>query len=263
MEDREALSFGQQRLSFGNRVIKKLSKRFHFLTSRILSEERAEKYKRKIQLMGDPPLSPHDIVTMQILCGVFFAILVFWLMRTIGWKGGWLYVGLLGGLLFGITFPLIYIQESIRKRHIQIQKALPFSLDLLTLAVEAGLDFGAALMKVVEKSPPGPLKEELNIMLNEIRMGKTREEAFRNLANRVDLPALTQFVSNIIQAERMGVSIGKVLRIQSTQLRIERMQRAEKLANEAPVKLLFPLIFCIFPTVFIILFAPIVFQFLE
>lgn len=165
------------------------------------------------------------------------------------------------GALIGLFYPIIWINDKVTKRHLAISRALPFNLDLLTLSVEAGLDFTAALAKVVEKGKQGPLREELNLVLKQLKMGKTREEALKSMILRVDLPALTQFVTALIQADKMGTSLGKVLRIQSTQLRIERTQRAEKLANEAPVKMLFPLIACIFPTVFMVLFGPIVFAF--
>lgn len=99
-------------------------------------------------------------------------------------------------------------------------------------------------------------------MLKQLKMGKTREEGLKSMIARVDLPSLTTFVTALIQADKMGTSLGKVLRIQSTQMRIDRTQRAEKLAGEAPVKMLFPLIACIFPTVFMVLFGPIVFQFM-
>ena len=165
------------------------------------------------------------------------------------------------GALIGIFYPIIWSNDKVTKRHLAISRALPFNLDLLTLSVEAGLDFTAALAKVVEKGKHGPLREELNLVLKQLKMGKTREEALKSMILRVDLPALTQFVTALIQADKMGTSLGKVLRIQSTQLRIERTQRAEKLANEAPVKMLFPLIACIFPTVFMVLFGPIVFAF--
>ncbi|MCU0699986.1 MAG: type II secretion system F family protein [Myxococcaceae bacterium] len=165
------------------------------------------------------------------------------------------------GALIGLFYPLIWINDKVTKRHLAISRALPFNLDLLTLSVEAGLDFTAALAKVVEKGKTGPLRDELNLVLKQLKMGKTREEALKSMILRVDLPALTQFVTALIQADKMGTSLGKVLRIQSTQLRIERTQRAEKLANEAPVKMLFPLIACIFPTVFMVLFGPIVFAF--
>jgi tight adherence protein C len=171
----------------------------------------------------------------------------------------WLRLGAGACLLCGLAgaaYPLLWLRDRVRARHRTIARALPYSLDLLTLSVEAGLDFPAALAKVVEKGRSGPLAEELSVVLKELRLGKTREEALRNLARRVDLPALTSFVQALVHADRMGSPLGKVLRILSTQLRIERSQRAEKLANEAPVKLLLPLVFFIFPTLFLMLFGP-------
>jgi tight adherence protein C len=161
---------------------------------------------------------------------------------------------------FGAAYPLIWLRDKVKARHHKITRALPYNLDLLTLSVEAGLDFAAALGKVVEKGRKGPLSDELAITLRELKLGKTREEALRNLAARVDLTTLTSFVQALIQADKMGTPLGKILRILSTQMRIERTQRAEKLANEAPVKLLLPLIGFIFPTIFIMLFGPIAYQ---
>lgn len=175
----------------------------------------------------------------------------------------WLDVNVLASLAFallGLAYPLIWLRDKVRARHFAITRALPYNLDLLTLSVEAGLDFAAALGKVVEKGRKGPLCDELGTTLKELKLGKTREEALRNLGVRVDLMTLTSFTQALIQADKMGTPLGKILRILSTQMRIERTQRAEKLANEAPVKLLFPLIFFIFPTVFIMIFAPIVYQ---
>jgi tight adherence protein C len=163
--------------------------------------------------------------------------------------------------LAGALFPAIWLRDCVRLRHRAISRALPYALDLLTLSVEAGLDFAAALSKVVERGSSGPLAHELAVVLKELRLGKTREEALRNLARRVELPALTSFVQALVHADRMGTPLGKVLRILSTQLRIERTQRAEKLANEAPVKLLLPLVLCIFPTLFLMLFGPLAHQF--
>jgi tight adherence protein C len=162
--------------------------------------------------------------------------------------------------LVGALYPLIWLRDKVRARHHAITRALPYNLDLLTLSVEAGLDFAAALGKVVEKGRKGPLADELHTTLKELKLGKTREEALRNLAARVDLTTLNSFVHALIQADKMGTPLGKILRILSTQMRIERTQRAEKLANEAPVKLLLPLIGFIFPTIFIMLFGPIAYQ---
>jgi tight adherence protein C len=180
----------------------------------------------------------------------------------IGNAADYLAVGIIGGALLGMFYPQIWLNDQIKVRQLKITRALPYNLDLLTLSVEAGLDFTGALGKVVEKGKTGPLREEFQMVLKQLKMGKTREEALKMMVARVDLPALTTFVTALIQADKMGTSLGKVLRIQSTQLRIERTQRAEKLANEAPVKMLFPLVACIFPTVFMVLFGPIVFAFM-
>ena len=170
----------------------------------------------------------------------------------------WMWIPLFAA--FGAACPLIWLRDRIKSRHHRIGRALPYDLDLLTLSVEAGLDFTAALSKVVEKGRPGPLADELSIAIKELKLGKTREEALRNLARRCGLSTLTSFVQALVQADRMGTPLGKTLRILSTQMRIDRSQRAEKLASEAPVKLLLPLIGCIFPTIFLMLFAPIFYE---
>jgi tight adherence protein C len=214
---------------------------------------------RKLIKGGDPRgYKPEDILALQEIGFVIalFAGLV--ACAGLGWNLAWsLAFALAGGL-----YPLIWVSDQVKKRHLLILRALPYNLDLLTLSVEAGLDFTAALAKVVEKGKGGPLRDEMMLVLKQLKMGKTREEALKAMIARVDLPSLTTFVMALIQADRMGTSLGKVLRIQSTQMRLDRTQRAEKLANEAPVKMLFPLIACIFPTVFLILFGPIVFAFI-
>jgi tight adherence protein C len=191
------------------------------------------------------------VLAMQVGAALFLAVglgLSVWLRLGAG-------ASLLCALA-GAGYPLLWLRDRVRARHRAIARALPYGLDLLTLSVEAGLDFPAALAKVVDKGRSGPLADELSVVLKELRLGKTREEALRNLARRVDLPALTSFVQALVHADRMGTPLGKVLRILSTQLRIERSQRAEKLANEAPVKLLLPLVLFIFPTLFLMLFGP-------
>lgn len=201
---------------------------------------------------------PEDIMALQevgFVCGLLGGLII---CNGIGVNLAW---SLLGALL-GMYYPVIWVNDQVKKRHLQISRALPYNLDLLTLSVEAGLDFTGALAKVVEKGKSGPLRDELALVLKQLKMGKTREEALKAMIARVDLPPLTTFVTALIQADKMGTSLGKVLRIQSTQMRIDRTQRAEKLAGEAPVKMLFPLIACIFPTVFMVLFGPIVFAFM-
>jgi tight adherence protein C len=220
-----------------------------------------EAYRTRIQRMLVKAGSPDDRTVVEFL-GLqnagFLAALAFGLLlwASLSLRPGW--VPVLAGLGWGM--PWLRLRDLVLKRHHAIIRALPYNLDLLTLAVEAGLDFTQAVGRVVEKGRQGPLTDELRLMLGNIKLGKTREEALRLLADRVDLPSLTAFASALIQADRMGTGLGKVLRLQSTQLRQERTQRAEKLANEAPVKMLFPLVACIFPTVFMVLFGPIIFQ---
>jgi tight adherence protein C len=215
--------------------------------------------RRDLIRAGEPKgYKPEDIMAMQeigFVIGLLFGLL---LLNALGQNLLWAFVV---GLL-GLLYPLVWLRDQVKKRHHLITRALPYNLDLLTLSVEAGLDFTAALAKVVEKGKPGPLREELQLVLKQLKMGKTREEALKSMIARVDLTSLNVFVTALIQADKMGTSLGKVLRIQSTQLRIDRTQRAEKLAGEAPVKMLFPLVACIFPTVFMVLFGPIVFALL-
>ena len=166
---------------------------------------------------------------------------------------------LLGAVYF-YMYPMMWLRATLKARHRSIQRALPFVLDLLTLAVEAGLDFMSALQRNCERRRPDPLNEELIRMIREIQLGTQRRNALRNMAVRVNLADLRSVCNALIQADELGVSIGAMLRIQSDQLRQRRFDRAEKLANEAPVKMLAPLMLCIFPAVFIILLGPMLSQ---
>lgn len=156
--------------------------------------------------------------------------------------------------------PDLWLYAAVKRRHLSIQKALPFVLDLLTLSVEAGMDFISALQRNCKLRRLDPLNEELLRMTKEIQVGSSRKEALRNMADRVKQPDLKSVSYALIQADELGVSIGAILRIQSEQLRSRRFDRAEKLAAEAPVKMLGPLMLCIFPAVFIILLGPVIGQ---
>lgn len=163
-------------------------------------------------------------------------------------------------IAFGFYFPLQYVRDSMKKRQKKLTLALPDTMDLLTLSVEAGLDFMGALRKVVTKMPEGPLREEMQYFFKQVEVGRTRREALKELANRTQLQDLSNVCSSLIQADRLGTSVGPVLRVQSDMLRVRRGQRAEKAAMEAPVKMLAPLLLCIFPAVFIVIFAPLFIQ---
>jgi tight adherence protein C len=159
--------------------------------------------------------------------------------------------------------PSTWLKQTIRFRHRQIERGLPFVLDLLTLSVEAGLDFMTSIRRLVERRRMDALSEEFIRAIREMQVGRTRKESLRDMSERVQQPDLASVVSALIQADELGVGIGTVLRIQAEQMRQRRFQRAEKLANEAPVKLLFPLVCFIFPCVFLVLLGPIFLQMLQ
>lgn len=248
----------EEKSTFLQGLQKVLLRRLGAFNRRFMWPSYEAKRQKDIIKAGEPAqLKPEEIMAMQQVSFVFFMVFGVLILNLFG--ASLLYSAAFG--FVGLFYPLYWLKDQVKKRHHLITRALPYNLDLLTLSVEAGLDFTGALGKVVEKGKPGPLREEFQLVLKQLKMGKTREEALKSMISRVDLPPLSTFITALVQADRMGTSIGKILRIQSTQLRIERTQRAEKLANEAPVKMLFPLIACIFPTVFLVLFGPIVFAF--
>ena len=163
-------------------------------------------------------------------------------------------------IAFGFYFPRMSLKERVAKRQKQILLTLPDVIDLLTISVEAGLDFMGAMRRVVSKIPVGPTRQEFEHFFKQVELGKTRQEALKDLGARVQLSDLSAICSALIQADRLGSSIGPILRVQSDVLRVRRGQRAEKSAMEAPVKMLAPLLMCIFPAVFIMLFAPVFIQ---
>lgn len=166
------------------------------------------------------------------------------------------------GFLIGYVFPDSWLKTKIRQRKREIQQSLPDILDLLTVSVEAGLGFDAALLKVVEKQK-GPLSEELLRVLQEIKMGRPRRDALRDLGKRNDDEDLSNVVASLVQADQLGIPIGGVLRNQAKQIRQKRRQRAEEKAQKAPVKIMIPLVFFIFPFIFIIILGPAIIQIFE
>ena len=167
------------------------------------------------------------------------------------------------GVAAAYLFPSAWLRGALKKRHLSIMKALPFVLDLLTLSVEAGMDFISALQRNCSTSKLDPLNEELLRMTKEIQIGVSRKEALKTMAERCGQSDLKNLAFALVQADELGVAIGSILRIQSDQLRQRRFDRAEKLAAEAPVKMLGPLMLCIFPAVFIVLLGPVLSQALK
>ena len=163
----------------------------------------------------------------------------------------------------GFFFPDLWIKSLIKNRQEQIRLAIPFVVDLLSLCTEAGLDFMRAIQRVVEKAKKNPLIDELEIVLNELKLGTTRAEALRNMADRINMPEISSLVAVLITADKMGASISTALKAQSNQIRGERFIRAEKAGATASQKILFPLIFFIVPAVFIVVLGPIVAKLLQ
>ncbi len=210
----------------------------------------------KLEKAGYPGgLRGADWMGVKILSAIIFAVGLFLLLTLmLSSPAGGLFFGLVGAAV-GFLAPEFWLGRKIRARSQGMVLQLPDALDLLTISVDAGLGFDAALAKVVEKMD-GPLIDEFRQALAEVRMGRTRREALRDVADRADARPVTNFIGAIIQAEQLGVPIAKVLQIQSNQLRIERRQRAEEAAAKAPVKMLFPMVGCIFPTIFIVILGP-------
>lgn len=198
----------------------------------------------------DYSLSPEQFFAGKVLSAAFFGTVAYFILDAIG-SSSMLLVPLVAALSF--YYPDLWLKEATQRRHKEILRALPFYLDIITLAVEAGTNLTGALTQALQKAPAGPLKEEIGRVLRDVRAGKARTEALRTMADRVDLSAINSLVSNLIQAETMGSSLAPILRAQADQRRTERFQRAEKLAMEAPVKLLAPLIMFIFPNTFLVL----------
>ncbi len=256
----EAVSLDEIELSqpFSERVIYPLLRQFGELAAKNTPQNALQETTRKLELSGkagwiDAPMFLSSRFVAAAVLGVAtflictFSILAQPISRAL------LYSMIALGL--GFFFPQLWLDEQIKKRQLEIRKAMPDALDLLTICVEAGLGFDAAMSNVAEK-----WENELSLAfaraIREIQLGKVRREALKTMAERIDLADMTSFVAAVIQSEQLGVSMAKVLRIQAEQMRMRRRQYAEELAHQAPVKMLLPMVGFIFPSIFIVLMTP-------
>jgi tight adherence protein C len=228
--------------------------------------------KRLVTAGYETLLRPEEMIALRVLMPLVFGTLLNLLLLTAalnlsGGPGAALRAMRVPLALFICAvfagYPDLWLNRKVRARHQQIVRALPFVLDLLTLSVEAGMDFLAALQRITARRGMDPLGEELLRVFREIQVGKTRREALRDMSERVNHSDVRSVTHALVQADELGTGIAAALRIQAEQMRARRFQRAEKLANEAPVKMLFPLVAFIFPTVFIILLGPLFVQLLH
>jgi len=237
------------------RVLRPLVQRLSRMASRGDSGGLIARADAKLEKAGYPGgLRGADWMGVKLLSTIVLGVGVGLLMLAVG-KVQLAFLFGIAGAGLGYMAPEFWLGGKAKKRSFGMVLQLPDALDLLTISVEAGLGFDAALAKVVEKME-GPLVMEFRQALAEIRMGRTRRDALRDVVARADAQPISNFIGAIIQAEQLGVPIAKVLQIQSQQLRIERRQRAEELAAKAPVKMLFPMVGCIFPTIFIVILGP-------
>lgn len=208
-------------------------------------------------------LSAEEFMSIQLLLFIVAVPLSFGvppLLEGLPGIGRFGNVGIILVIGYSLIYPTSWLKHVRADRHRSMQKALPYVLDLMTLSVEAGLDFMTAIRKIIERRSMDPLGEELLRVFHEIQVGKTRRQALRDMGLRVDQPDLSSVVSALVQADELGVSLGTILRIMADQMRVKRFQRAEKLAYEAPVKMLGPLLLLIFPAVLMFLLGPIIAQ---
>jgi tight adherence protein C len=243
---------------FAERIIFPAARRLGELVTKFTPQNTLQATATKLERAGNPAgLDPNSFFTFRLV-GLSLGLLLYY-MASISPEGSFLYGrGLLAGFvgaLLGFQIPSILLSTRISRRQKEIRKAMPDALDLLTICVEAGLGFDAAIQKVYEKWD-NELARAFGRVIREIQLGKLRREALRDMANRMGIEEMTSFVAAVVQSEQLGVSMANVLRIQSDQMRIRRRQLAEEEAHKAPIKMLLPMALLIFPSICIVLMTP-------
>ena len=242
--------------TFGERVIDPLYQRANRLGRRITGADAADRIRHKLDLAGNPPGWTVDRVGAGKIVGAVAGLgisallaMVFGVSFTVG------VVMVAGGTFAGFMGPNFFLYQSAYNRAQLMQRELPDAIDLLTISVESGLGFDAALQQVA-RNTEGPLAGEFQRCLQEMQLGKGRSDALRALGERNTMPDLRSFVSAMVQADAFGIPVGQVLRVQSSEIRVKRRQWAEEKAQKVPVKITVPLIFCILPCLFIAVLGP-------
>ncbi len=252
----------EMQLPFAERVLIPVFKRIGEISTRFTPQNLLVQTTRRLELAGNPgKLDAATFLSTRFVVALLFSGLLFLFSRIAAtpWPLGRTFLLIIVFGFLGFNFPGMWLQSRISKRQNEVRKAMPDALDLLTICVEAGLGFDAAMAKVGDK-----WENELSLMftrcIREVQLGKPQREALRDMESRLGLPELTSFVAAVIQSQILGVSLSKVLRIQSDQMRVKRRQRAEELAHQAPVKMIIPMAFLTFPSIMIIMLAPAGFQ---
>jgi len=242
---------------FGERVIIPLIRRLGEFSARFTPQKAIQDTARRLELAGNPwPIDAATFLAIRFILAVVlggFLVVVVLISPPSNPNDNFMYIG--GATFAGFFLPHLMLTSRITRRQKEIRKAMPDALDLLTICVEAGLGFDAAMSKVSEK-----WDNELSLAfartIREIQLGKVRRDALKDMSDHLGIPEMMSFVAAIIQSEQLGVSMAKVLRIQADQMRLKRRQRAEEEAHKAPIKMIIPMALLIFPTIMIIILTP-------
>ncbi|MBI4869945.1 MAG: type II secretion system F family protein [Candidatus Riflebacteria bacterium] len=210
-----------------------------------------------VEIDGEELLAAREVTACTL--GLFTLVILGAIAGTLGKSHPWM--GAIIMFAFGLNYPLLKVQQRARVRKEKMFEELPYVIDLISLAIEAGLDFKMAVERLISFSEPSPLIEELKIFHRDLDLGASMEEALKKMGERIDILAFFSFVESIVQATTLGIDVSSTLRAQAEQMRIAVYQELEKSANAAPILILFPTVFCIFPPLLIILMAPLIIRF--
>jgi tight adherence protein C len=243
--------------SFNDRVVRPFLRKLSAVVNALTPRGRITSLEAKLETAGHPlRLEVKEFLGLQVLCLFVFLVIAYgtWMYFRL-MRADLAFVGSMLLVIIGLLLPDYLLQRAVQGRQAKIRKALPDTIDLLTVSVEAGVGVDGAMAKVSEKMT-GPLTDELVQALEEMRLGKSRMQALRDMANRIGMVEVSTFVAALYQAEQLGVSIAKVLRVQGDTMRVRRSQMAREMASKLPVKMLFPLVFFIFPALFVVVMGP-------
>lgn len=241
---------------FTERVIKPLVAAITRFLGRMTPAQGMEKVRQQIVLAGSPyNMGTSEFMGARMMAMVMLGGATFGLSLLMGAEPMGLLMFPTTMALIGYLLPVFWLRGRIKKRQKTILKTLPDAIDLMTISVEAGLAFDGAMTRVAEKWD-NALGGEFKRALSEMRVGKTKRDALHELVQRTGVPDLSTFVASIVQADQLGVSISKVLRVQSEQMRVRRRQRAEEQAHKAPILMMIPMVFLIFPATYIVILGP-------
>jgi len=241
---------------FSQRIMLPILNGLARFVTRFTPAHTVEAARHNLQMAGRPNnWGPTQFFGARIAAAILLAVFAFLLTSVTGQAFLIRLGAVILGFALGYLLPAMWLGGKIRRRQDEVLKAMPDALDLLTICVEAGLGFDAAMAKVAEKWD-NALSQAFSRVIQEIRLGKLRRHALREMDHSTGVADVTSFVAAVIQADQLGVSMAKVMRIQSEQMRIKRRQRAEEKAHQAPVKMLFPLVFLIFPSIYVVLLGP-------